>query len=147
MELTIDNNRIYELVSMKVSVIGRSLNDASGNSLYDKVRIQDRDKDVLELFRDDAWSLLIKKLGDFVKEATDSKIVLVDDRRINEAVMGNLSDAINDYMVYNVCADWMKLKAAEYAPVYEGKAESLLAFVLEAIRLKKEPTLKTINNK
>lgn len=145
MELTIDKSQVYDDVAMNVSIVGRSINDANGNSLYDKVRIQDRDMDILSLFWSDAFGMLLEKLGNFITSSTDGKIVLADDRRMNEAALSNLKSVITDYMVYSITADWMKLKAVEYVPVYEGKAETALASVVAKVLLKKEPVLKKYN--
>ena len=145
MELTIDKNQVYDSVAMHVSIVGRDLKDANGVSLYDKVRIQDRDKDVLDLFWADAFGDLIEKLGDFITSSADNKLALAEDRRMSEASLTKLDDAITGYMVYSMTANWMKLKAVEYAPVYEGKAEASLASVMARIRVKKEPTLKKYN--
>ena len=146
MELTIDKSQVYDDVAMNVSIVGRNLNDANGNSLYDKVRIQDRDMDILSLFWSDAFGMLLEKLGNFITSSTDGKIVLADDRRMNEAALSNLKTVITDYMVYSMTADWMKLKAVEYAGIYTTKSESLLASVLDIVHLKKEPNFKKINN-
>ena len=145
MELTIDKNQVYDSVTMHVSIVGRDLKDANGVSLYDKVRIQDRDKDVLDLFWSDAFGDLIEKLGDFITSSADNKLALAEDRRMSEASLNKLDDAITGYMVYSMTANWMKLKAVEYAPVYEGKAEASLASVVARIHVKKEPTLKKYN--
>lgn len=145
MELTIDKSQVYDDVAMNVSIVGRSINDANGNSLYDKVRIQDRDMDILSLFWSDAFGVLLEKLGNFITSSTDGKIVLADDRRMNEAALSNLKSVITDYMVYSITADWMKLKAVEYVPVYEGKAETALASVVAKVLLKNEPVLKKYN--
>ena len=145
MELTIDKNQVYDSVAMNVSIVGRDLKDANGVSLYDKVRIQDRDKDVLDLFWADAFGDLIEKLGNFITSSADNKLALAEDRRMSEAALNKLDDAITGYMVYSMTANWMKLKAVEYAPVYEGKAEASLASVMDRIHVKKEPTLKKYN--
>ena len=145
MELTIDKNQVYDSVAMNVSIVGRDLKDANGASLYDKVRIQDRDKDVLDLFWADAFGDLIEKLGNFITSSADNKLALAEDRRMSEAALNKLDDAITGYMVYSMTANWMKLKAVEYAPVYEGKAEASLASVMARIRVKKEPALKKYN--
>lgn len=145
MELTIDKSQVYDDVAMNVSIVGRSINDANGNSLYDKVRIQDRDMDILSLFWSDAFGVLLEKLGNFITSSTDGKIVLADDRRMNEAALSNLKAVITDYLVYSITADWMKLKAVEYVPVYEGKAETALASVVAKVLQKKEPVLKKYN--
>lgn len=146
MEITIDRNAILKGVEMNVSVTGRNYRDADGNSLWDKVKIQERDEPMLLQFWDSAYGHLLKSLENFVEGHTSTSLTLADNRRMNKNVVSDLPAVVQAVLVNLITAEWMKLKAVEFAPLYADAAEKGLEDVLYKLRVKTEPTMKKYNS-
>ena len=142
MDIAVNKQSVMNDVAMSVSIVARSLADTNGNSLYDKVRIQERDNDLVESYADAAYGSVLKELGDFIESHTSGNISLSDNRRFNEYAISDLPNVIHNYMVNYAVAEWMKIKAVEYAPVFTGRAEEYLRTVFEKLRFKSEPVMK-----
>lgn len=142
MEITINKENIFKAVAMNVSIIARSLLDSDGNSLYDKVVIQERDNDVLESFWEYSFGNILKVLNDFIASVSENSITLVENRRFNDAMVKDLPFDVNNYIVNTMTGEWLKLKATEYAGIYSGNAELNIQSISEKIRYKTEPILK-----
>ena len=146
MNITIDIDSVLRDTEMNVSILSRSIYDGNGNLLYDKVRIQERDRSLLEDYARSAFDAILNSLGDFVVGFQDMTLTLDDTRRFNEAIMMDLSSLVHQCMVNRVSGEWMKIKAVEYAPVFVGRSEDSMNVIFEKLRFKKEPTLKKYNN-
>lgn len=146
MDITIDKKRVLDVVKMNVSIVGRSYKDSNGNSLWDVVSIEERDVAALEQLWNSPFGLLLASLENFISGCEGKTITFADNRRFNEAVVSDLKEVIENYLGNSITAEWMKLKAVEYAPTYTSAAEKDLESILVKLRVKTEPVLKTFNS-
>ena len=140
--MTVNKQSVMKDVSMSVSIVARSLVDHNGSSLYDKVRIQERDNDLVSMYVDASYGSILNELNNFIESHEDDKIVLVENRRFNESAISDLPMVVHNYMVNYAAAEWMKMKAVEYAAVFTGRAEDYLRIIFEKLRFKTEPVMK-----
>lgn len=142
MTITLDKSLIYSNVEMNASIIARSTVDANGDSLFDKIRIQERDKDLLDTFWENAYGNILNELNEFIESTTDTSITLVSNRRFQEAAISDMGDVIANYITNLMTGEWLKLKATEFASIYMDNAASGLKSIFEKLRYKTEPVLK-----
>ena len=145
MDIVIDKEKIFKDVKMNISIIGRNLNDASGNSLYDKIQLQDRDDEMLNLFFDSAFGHVLNVLNNFIESYSDNIITLVDNRRFNSSSIIDIPKIVHNYLVDFIIAEWLKIKAVEFASIYTEKASSSFEAISEKLRIKTEPVRKIYN--
>ena len=142
MTVTIDKDAALAGVEMGVSIIGRDLKDASGNSLYDKVKIQERDKSLVSSLVDDSYGVLMNELGPFVKESNGFTFTLNDRCRFNVIAIDDIPSLVQHYLISHASAEWFKLKAVEFASIFDNRAEENLKTIFEKLRKKSEPVMK-----
>lgn len=142
MEITIDKDNIIKAVEMNVSIIARSMKDADGNSLYDKVRIQERDHDLLERFMIPVIGELTKVMRDFVTGTESDKIMVELDGRRNEVFEQTLQSLCTSFVENRIACEWLKLKAVEYAEIYSGNAQGILDQIRVKVYHKDIPEMK-----
>lgn len=145
MDIVIDKKHVLDGVRMNASIVGRSYKDSNGDNLWDTLRIEERDIDVLEQFWNSTFGSLLASLGDFLDGYEDTTITIVDNRRFNDGVVSDLKNVIENYLENSITAEWMKLKAAEYAPTYSSAAEKAMTSISVKLRVKTEPVLKTFD--
>lgn len=131
MDIIIDKDKVIRDVTMSVSIIARDLVDANGNSLYDKVVIQERDHDFLFAFWDKALSELSMSLCDFVISREGDILSLYLNDRTNTSLSKDVSALCEDFTRNRIAYEWMKIK-------YSAYAENFLNLSEESIRLIKE---------
>lgn len=142
MDIAIDKQKVIEDVLMNVSIVARNLVDSNRNSLYDKVRIQERDNDLVRTYVDASHCIILKELNSFIETNDGDNITLANNRRLNNAAISDLPVVIHNYMVNYAAAEWMKIKAVEFAPVFIGRSEEHLKTIFEKLRFKTEPVMK-----
>lgn len=142
MDITVNKQSVMNDVSMSVSIVARSIVDTNGNSLYDKVRIQERDNGLIVSYVNAAYGNVLKELADFIEGHKSGTISLATNRRLNESAISDLPDMVHNYMVNYTAAEWMKIKAVEYATVFSGRSDELLNVIFKKLRFKAEPKLK-----
>ena len=139
MDILLDKEGVFEKVSMNASIIARDAKDTNGVSLYDKIRILDRDKDILQLFWNRAISVILVELKDFVLESNNAQIVMMPFIRNNEAIITDLQETIDNYLINRITGGWLKLKAVEFAALYIDESNAILDAIKEKMYYKKEP--------
>lgn len=142
MDITIDKEKIFKSVDMNVSIIARSMKDADGNSLYDKVRIQERDHDLLNLYLVPVIGELTGVMRDFVTGNNDGVISVELDGRNNPVFQNELQSLCVSYAEERVACEWLKLKATEYASIYADNAHSILQQIRTKVYHKDMPEMK-----
>ena len=145
MDIVVDKDKIFKDAKMNISIIGRSLKDENGNSLFDKIQLQDRDDDLLSMFFDSAFGNILNGLNNFIESCSGNIIKLVDNRRFNENSIIDIPKIIHNYIVDFIIAEWLKIKAVEFASIYTEKVALALSTVLEKLRIKTEPVKKIYN--
>lgn len=145
MEITLNKSEIYKDVKMNVSILARDLKDASGESLFDKVRIQERDDDFLDLHWNTCFGSLVEGIKEFVKSVSGNTIILSDERRFSTYVAGDLSFVAANYLVSRITSEWLRLKAPEYAASFAENSAFYMKVITEKLRYKSEPSLKKFN--
>lgn len=145
MDITIDKSSVFESVKMNVSIVGRSYKDADGNSLWDRIGIQARDEDLMEKHWDSAYGSVLASLENFLTGHTGTTLSIDDKRRINGSAASDLSETVGSYLTNRMTAEWMKLKAVEYAGGYANAADVAMQNLLGKVRVKTEPVLKKFN--
>ena len=131
MDIIIDKDKVIRDVAMSVSVIARDLVDANGNSLYDKVVIQERDHDFLFTFWNKALSELSMSLCDFVINRDGDLLSLYLNDRTNTSLSKDVLVLCEGFIKNRIAYEWMKVK-------YPACAENFLNLSEESIRLIKE---------
>lgn len=139
MDILLDKEGVFEKVSMNASIIARDAKDTNGVSLYDKIRILDRDNDILQLFWNRAISVILVELKDFVLESNNAQIVMMPFIRNNEAIITDLQETIDNYLINRITGEWLKLKAVEFAALYMDESNAILDVIKEKMYYKKEP--------
>lgn len=142
MDITIDKEKIFKSVDMNVSIIARSMKDADGNSLYDKVRIQERDHDLLNIYLVPVIGELTGVMRDFVTGNNDGVISVELDGRNNPVFQNELQSLCVSYAEERVTCEWLKLKATEYASIYADNAHSILQQIRIKVYHKDMPEMK-----
>lgn len=141
MEITINKENIFKAVAMNVSIIARSLLDSDGNSLYDKVVIQERDNDVLEQYFVKAFSVLKTLFRDFLTKVEENVITI--NNPCNKGVLAeSIEEMANNYIVERLTADWLKIKSPEHATIYLNESEASLSELRKKVYFKDAPELK-----
>lgn len=142
MSIDINKDNVFQQVGMNVSILARSIKDADGNSLYDKVYIQDRDYAVLDQYFASVVGEIVHTLRDFVI-GVDGSIVSVEfDERNTEPFIKQVEALCISYAVARVTCEWLKRKAVEYAELYENNAIQLLALIKSHAYHKNIPEMK-----
>ena len=126
MRITLDKEKIYESVTMRISVIGRDITDANGNPMYDKVRILERDYHMLDSYRNIAVGEVSLSLRDFVVCKSSEEMSLYLDERVNPALTNDANSLIFEYIVNRICSEWMKIKWEPSAENFQNSADSAL---------------------
>lgn len=142
MEITIDRSSVIDDVAMNVSIAARGLADGNGNSLYDRIAIQERDKELIGIYVDSAFGELKRVMADFISGYSAGSITLAEDRRFNAAAISDIGSFVHDYMVFYACSEWMKIKYPEYAPVFSSRSNTIIESIFSKLRKKNEPTKK-----
>lgn len=141
MEITINKESIFKAVAMNVSIIARSLLDSDGNSLYDKVVIQERDNDALEQYFVKAFSVLKTLFRDFLTKVEENVITI--NNPCNKGVLAeSIEEMANNYIVERLTADWLKIKSPEHATIYLNESEASLSELRKKVYFKDAPELK-----
>lgn len=146
MDIKIDKEKILNKVSMNVSTLARNLTDSSGNSTYDIVRIQDRDKELLGSYYTRAVGELTLSLRNFIIDSHDDTIVLYLNERINVGLVSDIQNLIDEYVVNNVVSEWLKLKSPENYEKFQTSAESTLTILLDKLYYQNAQTDEDITN-
>ena len=141
MEINLNKEDIFKDVQMNVSVIARSLLDNDGNSLYDKVVIQDRDQDVLETHFIKAFSVLKTLFRDFLAKV-EGNVITINNPCNKDVVAESIEEMANTYMKERMTSDWLKIKAPEYATIYLNESEASLTELRKNLYFKDAPELK-----
>lgn len=147
MDINIDKKKVYEHVSMNVSTLARNLVDASGNSRYDEVHIQERDNDLLDSFYSKALSDLTLSLRDFILERKDDLLILYLDDRSNMGLVSDIKEMIHEYLVNRIVSDWLKLKSVESSANYIQSSEELLKTLIDKLYYRNAQTDEDLMNK
>lgn len=142
MDITIDKENIFNSAGMNVSIIARSMKDTDGNSLYDKVRIQERDYDLLEQYMAPVIGELTGVMRDFVTGSNDYTISIELDERSNAAFQDELKLLCTSYAEARVTCEWLRIKATEYAGIYADNASSILGQIRTKVYHKGIPEMK-----
>lgn len=141
MEITINKESIFKAVAMNVSIIARSLLDSDGNSLYDKVVIQERDNDALEQSFVKAFSALKTLFRDFLTKVEENVITI--NNPCNKGVLAeSIEEMANNYVIERLTADWLKIKSPEHATIYLNESEASLSELRKKVYFKDAPELK-----
>lgn len=146
MDVIINKERVYESAMMAVSILGRDLKDASGNLLYDKVRIEERDFGLLSTFYARVMGEVTLALRDFVVSREDGALCLYLDDRVNPALSDDIEKLAYDYVTNRVVAEWMKLKSVEHAPIFQSAAESSISVLQEKLYYRNYPSDEDVTN-
>lgn len=139
MDIIIDKDKVIKDVSMSVSIIARDLVDSNGGSLYDKVAIQQRDRDFLLIFFDKALSELSLALCDFVISREGDVLSLYLNDRTNTGLSQDVSNLCEDYLRNRVAYEWMKTKAADYSSSFLSQSEDSVRLIKEKLYYKNVP--------
>lgn len=139
MDITINKENVFKNVSMSVSSIARDLKDTNGNSLYDKVVIQERDKDFLGLFLDKAMGELTVLLRDFIIKKNGETISLDIKDRANTSLVKDVSVLAEDFISNRISFEWMKIKAVEYADGFNSLSETNASLIKEKLYYQNMP--------
>lgn len=126
MDISIDKEKIFKDVKMNVSTLARNLVDASGNSMYDEVHIQERDNDLLDAFYSKSLSDLTLSLRDFILDRKDDLLTLYLDDRSNMGLVSDIKTMIHEYLVNRIVSEWLKLKSVESSANYIQSSEDIL---------------------
>lgn len=140
MDVIINKESVFECAMMSVSILGRDLKDATGNSLYDKVRIEERDFDMLSVFYSKVMGEVTLALRDFVVSREDGSLCLYLDDRVNPALSSDIEKMAKDYVVNRVIAEWLKIKSAEHVVIYQDAAESSMSVLQEKLYYRNYPS-------
>lgn len=141
MEITVNKESIFKNVAMNVSIIARSLLDSDGNSLYDKVVIQERDNDVLDQYFVKAFSVLKTLFRDFLTKVEGNVITI--NNPCNKGVLAeSIEEMANNYVIERLTADWLKIKSPEHAAIYLNESEASLVELRKKVYFKDAPELK-----
>lgn len=146
MDVIINKEKVYESVMMSVSILGRDLKDSSGNLMYDKVRIEERDFDLLSTFYTRVMGEVTLALRDFVVSREDGNLCLYLDDRVNPALSNDIEKLAYDYVTNRVTAEWMKLKSVEHVPIFQDAAESSLSVLQEKLYYRNYPSDEDVTN-
>lgn len=139
MDIIIDKERVIKDVAMSVSIIARDLVDANGNSLYDKVAIQDRDHNFLFTFWKKALSELSMSLCDFIIGRDGDIISLYLNDRTNTSLSQDVLNLCEDYIRNRIAFEWMKIKALSHAENFLNLSEESIRLVKEKLYYKNIP--------
>ena len=97
------------------------------------------------MFFDSAFGNILNGLNNFIESCSGNIIKLVDNRRFNENSIIDIPKIIHNYIVDFIIAEWLKIKAVEFASIYTEKVALALSTVLEKLRIKTEPVKKIYN--
>lgn len=142
MSIDINKDNVFQQVGMHVSVLARSIKDADGNSLYDKVHIQDRDYAVLDQYFASVVGEIVHTLRDFVIGVNGTAISVEFDERNTEPFIKQVESLCVHYAIARVTCEWLKRKAVEYAELYENNAIQLLEQIKSHAYHKNIPEMK-----
>lgn len=143
MDITITKGVVIDKVIANVGVFARDATDKNGNSLYDILRIEDRDDTSLSLMWKDAAGRVMGALGEYVTAKSDDKITVEQPFRCNDAQFLNVAEMAELAMVDRITAMWFELKYPEKADIFNLGAKTALESARDKLHMKGEPTLKT----
>lgn len=140
MDIIIDKEKVIKDVGMCVSIIARDLVDSNGESIYDKVAVQQRDRDFLLIFYEKALSWLSLALCDFLISREGDKLSLYLNDRTNTALSQDVSNLCEDYIRNRVAYEWMNIKAADYSGNFLSQSEESVRLIQEKLYYKNVPS-------
>lgn len=146
MDIIIDKQDIYRKVSMNVSVVARDLIGTNGNSIYDKVRIQDRDNELLDSYYTRIEGELTLILRDFIVRISEGKLCLYLDDNVNPYLSKGLESLISEYITNRIVSEWLKLKSVENSPNFQSAADNLLNTIQEKLYYRNTQSDEDITN-
>lgn len=140
MDIILNKENIFKKVEMSVSVVARDLKDADGNSLYDSVRILERDKDFLNMFLDKAAGEFTNSLCDFIVCRKGDVVVLCLNDRTNHSLIQDIQVLSENFICQRISWEWMKIKASSYSDIFYNQSEDNLRLIKEKLYYKNYPT-------
>lgn len=139
MDIIIDKEKVIKDVSMSVSIIARDLVDSNGASLYDKVAVQQRDRDFLLIFWEKALSELSLSLCDFVISRDGDILSLYLSDRTNVGLSTDVLSLCEDYIRNRIVYEWMKIKAADHSGNFLNLSDESVRLIKEKLYYKNFP--------
>jgi hypothetical protein len=143
MEITITKSNIVEKAKAYVGVFARSATDENGNSLYDLLRIEDRDDEVVQLMYNDAVGIVLEAMGDYVSSKSDGKLEISQPPRSNDCLFADVGNMVELALVNRIAALWMELKYPQKAEQFNQSVKSAMEGARNKMFTKEQPKRKT----
>lgn len=141
MDITLDNNTLYEKVSRSLSVIGKRSIDDNGNLLFTDITLGSREKTIANDYFRQAVITLTTELSAFVTTATSQSVtftITLPDNH-NSALEAFLQDACESYCVSYALYSWFVITAPRISSKYADDCKLMLASVIRLAHEKKTP--------
>lgn len=130
-------------VKAYVGVFARDAVNENGDSIYDILRIEDRDDEVLRLMYNDAAGAVLAPMGDYVSGKTDDKLTISMPVRCNEYLFADVGNMVELALVNRITAQWFDLKYPPKAEQFYARADEAVKSAVEKLFFKMEPKRKS----
>ena len=142
MEYVIDKTTLYDLIDEEVSRMADRAYAEDGTSLYDAVRILDRDADMIDRMVSDSVSTLVSRFRNVLAlVSTESGVSLslyLPD--MEETMQPVAYDELTRFLVMQTVALWSQLKSTQEYEGYVARATAALDKAEMALLTRRRPT-------
>ena len=148
MTYNIDNDRLYRLVDEEVSKVADEAYDEDGTSLYDAVRLTDRDRSTIEKFFDDAFSEFAQRAFDVVQyvpvddgqggQHSDLRFYVPD---FDSSMETTFFKEMDRYVSLYACAALFRQRRPLLADEYSERWKAAMEKAVRILKSRKNPSI------
>lgn len=142
--VTIQISNIEDRIKRHLSIIGKRIVDANGESLFDKITLSSAELDIIEDYISDAVDNIISNTRDFYS-SYKNRIFTFNLSQNTAANATNLGNTFEDYCFQYTMGKWMDSVQPQLAKDYLSKADVLMQDIILMICNKKQPSAPSHN--
>ena len=142
MDIEINQQSIYDIVSRSLSIIGKRSVDDQGNRLFEDITLGSNEKAIIEDYVNNAVNALVTELSGFVSNynSSTSTITVTLPGNHNSDIDTFIEKSFNGYIVAYCLYSWFFITAPKIADKYQGDMAIQLASLVRMLHGKKAPS-------
>lgn len=138
MDYVVDREALTAAIGEEVSRVAASEYSDGGVSLYDSIAISSRDSGAVSRLLDSALESVVSRLPDIcghVGAPSEKLVFSVPD--LPDGLEASIGSVLGDYLLCNVCAAWLRQRAAERAGEYAERRDALLVSAVKMLKTRR----------
>lgn len=146
MTATIAKSDILDKVKANIGVFARDAVDSSGDSIYDALKMEERDEKAVELMYNDGVGMALSAVGEYASKLENGSLEITQPSRCNDTQFADVSKMVVLAVVNRVTALWFELKYPEKSSQFNEAAKKACDEIWLKLHTKSEPVRKSYGN-